>query len=113
MTNFKKDHNRLSKINCGIYFCTELTGLWIGYNHIRKISRKLVEGQALNILDIEHNKVFDLPQNVKRRKLLRIICHGNFFPHSQYRYEPEYENDQNYNQDSSIDLNEPCEFIKI
>ena len=77
-----------SRINCGICFCSDLSGLWIGYNHIKKIPKKLCELPTLNILDIEHNKVLDLPRQVKRRKLLRIICHGNFIPHSQYKYEP-------------------------
>ena len=81
------DHNRICRINATICFCVDLSGLWIGYNHIKKVPVKLCEAPALSLLDIEHNKILELPKTVRRRKKLRIICHGNFLPSSHHVYE--------------------------
>ena len=81
------DHNRICRINATICYCVDLAGLWIGYNHIKKIPLKLCEASALSLLDIEHNKVLELPKTVRRRKKLRIICHGNFLPSSHHVFE--------------------------
>ena len=63
-------------INPAILFCSELSGLWIGYNHIVKIPKRICEAKKLRILDIEFNKVNEIPSCVKRKEVLTIHSQG-------------------------------------
>lgn len=70
-----------------ICLCPDLSGVWIGYNHIRKIPRRICEAKKLRILDIEFNKVNEIPSCVKRKEVLTIHSQGNSIGQTLLKFE--------------------------